>query len=183
MPNIPCSHKILIFDKSSKKNKIQKIFLILNSTLEELFNDTTHISLRWIYRSAKIDWTKKPIWVYSSSPTIGSEQKSNLVKCLYLYCSIQTNFIVSHLRCSFFLKKNYIFFINVDNINMPSFVSNQLVFNIQSLSRKKWQAAANSFYFVTVIGCCFFYLRVSFGRWNQVGKLNQKKSIKNNQCY
>ena len=40
----------------------------MNSTLEQLFNDTTHISLRWIYRSAKIYWTKKPIWVYSSSP-------------------------------------------------------------------------------------------------------------------
>ena len=29
-----------------KKPKIKKIFLILNSTLDQLFNDTTHISLR-----------------------------------------------------------------------------------------------------------------------------------------
>ena len=36
--------------------------------MDKLFNVTTHISRRWIYRSAKIVWTKKPIWVYSSSP-------------------------------------------------------------------------------------------------------------------
>ena len=45
-PNIPCSHKNSILDNSSKKNKIQKIFSNLNSTLDELFNDVTHISLR-----------------------------------------------------------------------------------------------------------------------------------------
>ena len=45
--------------QSSIKTKIKKIFLILNSTLDQLFNDTTHISLRQIYQSAKIDWTKK----------------------------------------------------------------------------------------------------------------------------
>ena len=43
MPNIPCSHKTSIFDNSSK-NEIQKIFFFSNSTLDELFNDTTHIS-------------------------------------------------------------------------------------------------------------------------------------------
>ena len=37
-----------------------KIFLISNSTLDELFNDTTHISLRRIYRSAKKCLNKKP---------------------------------------------------------------------------------------------------------------------------
>ena len=36
--------------------------------LDELFDDTTHISLRWVYRAAKIIWTKKPVWLYSSSP-------------------------------------------------------------------------------------------------------------------
>ena len=36
--------------------------------MDELLIDVTHISLRWIYRSAKIVWTKKTIWVYSSSP-------------------------------------------------------------------------------------------------------------------
>ena len=66
--NIACWHKTLNLYNSSKITKFKKIFLILNSTLDELFNDTIHISLRWIYRPAKIDWTKKPIWVYSSSP-------------------------------------------------------------------------------------------------------------------
>ena len=68
MPNFLCPHKTLNLDNSSEKTKFKKIFLIANSTLDELFNDTTHISLRWIYRSAKIVWTKKPIWVYNSSP-------------------------------------------------------------------------------------------------------------------
>ena len=45
-PNIPCSHKTSILDNSSKKMKFKKIFLILNSTLDEVFNDATHISLR-----------------------------------------------------------------------------------------------------------------------------------------
>ena len=27
-------------------------------------NDTNHNSQRLIYQSAKIDWTKKPIWVF-----------------------------------------------------------------------------------------------------------------------
>ena len=46
MPNVPCSRKTLNRDNSSKKNEIQKIIEISNSTLDELFNDTTHISLR-----------------------------------------------------------------------------------------------------------------------------------------
>ena len=50
------------------KNENQKIFLIPYSTLDKLSNDTSLNSLRWIYRSAKIDWTKKNSWVYSSSP-------------------------------------------------------------------------------------------------------------------
>ena len=36
--------------------------------LDGLFKDTTHNSVRWIYRSVKIVWTKKTNWVYSSSP-------------------------------------------------------------------------------------------------------------------
>ena len=52
------------------KTKIKKIFLIPYSTLDKLSNDTSLNSLRWIYRSAKIDWTKKSIWVYSSSPPL-----------------------------------------------------------------------------------------------------------------
>ena len=35
--------------------------------MDGLFDDTTHKSLRWIYQSAKTDWTKKISWVYSSS--------------------------------------------------------------------------------------------------------------------
>ena len=53
-PIIPCSHENLNLGNSSKTNVIQKIFLILNCTLVEFFNDTTHVSLRCIYRSAKI---------------------------------------------------------------------------------------------------------------------------------
>ena len=45
-PNIPCSHETLGPDNSSKKTKFKKIFLFSNSTLDELFNETTHISLR-----------------------------------------------------------------------------------------------------------------------------------------
>ena len=37
----------------------QKKILIPYSTLDKLSNDTSLNSLRWIYRSAKIDWTKK----------------------------------------------------------------------------------------------------------------------------
>ena len=44
--NITCSHNTLILDNSPKNTKLKKIFLILNSTLDDLFNDTTHISLR-----------------------------------------------------------------------------------------------------------------------------------------
>ena len=55
-----------------KKTKFKKIFLLLNSTLDQLFNDTTHISLRRIYRSAKIHWTKKnPFEYIVPSPTSG----------------------------------------------------------------------------------------------------------------
>ena len=57
--------------------KINKIFLFSYSTLDKLSNDTSLNSLRLIYRSAKIDWTKKPGWVYNSPPPPqeGSEQK------------------------------------------------------------------------------------------------------------
>ena len=43
--NIRCSHETLNLDNTSK-TKIKKIFQILNSTPEELFNDAAHISLR-----------------------------------------------------------------------------------------------------------------------------------------
>ena len=46
--------------------------------MDGLFNDTTHISLRWIYQSAKIDWTKKNPFEYIVPPSPlnwGSEQK------------------------------------------------------------------------------------------------------------
>ena len=38
--------------------KTKKSFLIPNSTLDTLSNDTRLNSLQWIYRSAEIDWTK-----------------------------------------------------------------------------------------------------------------------------
>ena len=43
-PHIPCSYETLNLDNSSKK-RIKKILLIPNSTLGELFDDTTHISI------------------------------------------------------------------------------------------------------------------------------------------
>ena len=52
-------HKILNIDNSLEKTKNEKIFLFPYSTLDGLFNDIFHNSLRWIYRSVKIDWTKK----------------------------------------------------------------------------------------------------------------------------
>ena len=65
-------------DISLSKTKIKKIFLIPHSTLDKLSNDTSLISLRWIYRSAKIDWTKKkknPVeYIVPPPPQEGSEQ-------------------------------------------------------------------------------------------------------------
>ena len=49
----------LDLDISLSKTKIKKIFLIQYFTLDKLSNDASLNSLRWIYRSAKIDWTKK----------------------------------------------------------------------------------------------------------------------------
>ena len=46
IPNMMCSHKNSMLDNSSKNTNFKKFFLILNSRLDELFNDTTHISLR-----------------------------------------------------------------------------------------------------------------------------------------
>ena len=68
MPNIQCSLKISILDNSSKQSKFKNVLLVQNSTMNQFFNDTTPISLRWIYRSAKIVWTKKNSFEYSSSP-------------------------------------------------------------------------------------------------------------------
>ena len=42
--------------------------------MDELLIDAANISLPWIYRSAKIVWTKKPIEDIVPSPTMGSEQ-------------------------------------------------------------------------------------------------------------
>ena len=56
-----CSHKTLILDNASKKTQFIKIFLVSNSTLEELFNDATHLSLRWINISTGQNWLNKKI--------------------------------------------------------------------------------------------------------------------------
>ena len=62
---------------NSLRNESKKIFLIPHYTLDRFSNDTTHNHLRWIYRSAKIVWTKKHVWVYRSSPTVmGRNNKS-----------------------------------------------------------------------------------------------------------
>ena len=57
---IPCSHKDSILDNSTKIRKFEKIFLIFNPTLEEFFNDTTHISIRRIEQSPKLSELKNP---------------------------------------------------------------------------------------------------------------------------
>ena len=70
MPNIACSHKILNLNNSLRKRN-QKNFLVPKSTLDELFSDTTHISLRWLHRSAKIVKQKKPFEYIVPPPTCG----------------------------------------------------------------------------------------------------------------
>ena len=72
------------------------------------FNDTTHRSLRWIYRSAKIDWTKKNPIEYVVPPfplKWGSEQllmpsllKENIASLLSpTWCIFLKNLQVSYL--------------------------------------------------------------------------------------
>ena len=46
-----------------KNENQKKKNLIPYSTLDKLSNDTSLKSLRWIYRSAKIDWTKKKTYL------------------------------------------------------------------------------------------------------------------------
>ena len=61
------------------KNKNQKIFLIPYSTLDKLSNDTSLNSLRWIYRSAKIDWTKKNPVDYIVPPPLNRGRNNKIV--------------------------------------------------------------------------------------------------------
>ena len=76
MQNVLCSHKTLNLDNSSEKLKYKKIFLIPNSTLHALLNDTTHISLQWKNWSTKIVWTKENhLSIYFPPPQVSSEQK------------------------------------------------------------------------------------------------------------
>ena len=56
--NIQGSRKILNLDNSSKNTTFKKLFLISNSLLNQLLNDTTHNSLQRTYQSAKIDLTR-----------------------------------------------------------------------------------------------------------------------------
>ena len=54
-----------------EKQKLKKIFLIPYSTMDKLSNYNSLNSLRWIYRSAKIDWTKNPFEYIVPSPSRG----------------------------------------------------------------------------------------------------------------
>ena len=74
--NRPIIHKNLNIDNSLLETNFKKIFLLFSySTLDGLSNDTTHISVWWIYRSVKIIWTNIPIWVFTSSaPQEGLER-------------------------------------------------------------------------------------------------------------
>ena len=62
--NASIIHETSTIDNSLWNTKLKKIFFIPYSTLEVLFNDTTHNSVRWIYRSVKIVWTKKNPFEY-----------------------------------------------------------------------------------------------------------------------
>ena len=65
-------HKISNLGKSKETSKFKKeLFLIICSAL--LSDDITFNPLPWIYRLAKIEWTKKHISLY-----ISSSQKSGL---------------------------------------------------------------------------------------------------------
>ena len=55
-------------DISKQKRKLNIIFWIPYSTLDGLSNDTSHNSLRLLYRSAKIVWTKKKRFDYIVPP-------------------------------------------------------------------------------------------------------------------
>ena len=71
-------------------NKNQKNFLIPYSTLDKLSNDTSLNSLRWIYRSAKIDWTKKnPVEYIVPPPSRGFGTKMKLYRNFdaYVICN------------------------------------------------------------------------------------------------
>ena len=54
-----------------KTQKIKKIFITPWLKLDGLWNDTSFNALRWIYRSAKIDWTKKAFDYVVPPPQVG----------------------------------------------------------------------------------------------------------------
>ena len=57
--NKPYVRKTLNLDYSSKNKKLKKFFLNFYFTIDELFNDFTHVFLRQIYQLAEIECTKK----------------------------------------------------------------------------------------------------------------------------
>ena len=71
------STKILSSITPYKKRKLKKIFLIPYSTRDELSNDTSLNSLRWIYRSAKIHETKKNPFEYIVPPSSERGRNNN----------------------------------------------------------------------------------------------------------
>ena len=122
-PNIQCSHESLNLDNSSKKTEFKKIFLISNSTLDELFNDTTHISLRWIYRSAKIHGTKKNPFEYIVPPPYKWGRNNYLVMwnnnlCYNCNCLIEYNSGFTDWDETFkWVKKCMLIFFNFEDLN------------------------------------------------------------------
>ena len=98
----------LNLDICLSKTKIKTIFLIPNSTLDKLSNDTSLNSLRWMNRSAKIDWTKKnPVeYIVPPPPQEGSEQLKNdssshsLRECTvnYLWTIVAKNHILTYIK-------------------------------------------------------------------------------------
>ena len=90
-------YKNLNLDKSLQKTKFRKIFFIPFSAMDRLFNDTTQNSLRWIYRSAKIVWTKKTVEYIVPPPSRGVGTISNNSNRSMISCLVMTRRSVSGL--------------------------------------------------------------------------------------
>ena len=81
---------------------MKKICFFPYFLLAGLSNDTTHNSLRLLYRSAKIDWTKKPIWVYSPPPSRGVGTMKVDIQTLWNINIINSKFFQHRPQNSYF---------------------------------------------------------------------------------
>ena len=90
--------------------KIKKIFLIPYSTLDKLSNDTSVNSLRWLYRSDKIVWTKKNPFEYIVPPPLNwvGTSKSN-IEFFKLYFLSEGNIILISIVIYGSERKNFFY--------------------------------------------------------------------------